>query len=147
MPAQGFRYTICTTVLAAALALLPAGSVAAAMSDSATVTLKEWQLSLSAADASAGKVNLTVNNTGNYTHALEIERNGKEVARTDNIPAGGEATLAVTLKPGTYAFYCPIDGHRDQGLNARIKVSQNSVSVVGNGGKSESDNGGRSYGY
>jgi uncharacterized cupredoxin-like copper-binding protein len=40
-----------------------------------------------------------------------------------NIEPGKSATLKVDItKPGTYEFYCPIDGHKQQGMKGEIKV-------------------------
>jgi plastocyanin len=63
-----------------------------------------------------------IRNEGKITHALEIEGNGVE-AKTPNIAPGRQATLRVTLsKTGSYEVYCPIDGHRKQGMKAKITV-------------------------
>jgi uncharacterized cupredoxin-like copper-binding protein len=35
---------------------------------------------------------------------------------------GGSKTLAVTLKPGTYKFYCSVPGHRQAGMEGTLEV-------------------------
>jgi len=61
-------------------------------------------------------------NNGQTEHALEIEGNGVEV-KTHDIQPGESQTLHVKLtKPGEYEMYCPIDGHKDQGMKGEIYV-------------------------
>jgi uncharacterized cupredoxin-like copper-binding protein len=73
----------------------------------------------------AGKVTFTVTNDGQQTHALEVEGNGVE-EETDSIAAGESGTLTVDLEPGEYEFYCPIDGHREQGMEGKLTVGGSS---------------------
>ena len=40
--------------------------------------------------------------------------------------AGESGTLTVDLEPGEYEFYCPIDGHREQGMEGKIVVGGSS---------------------
>jgi len=35
---------------------------------------------------------------------------------------GKSAKLTVTLKKGSYEFYCPVDGHKDKGMKTEIEV-------------------------
>jgi uncharacterized cupredoxin-like copper-binding protein len=68
-------------------------------------------------------------NTGQVVHALEIEGQGIE-KETENIQPGQTAKLNVDLKRGTYVLYCPVDGHKQRGMDGQIKVA-----VQGGGGK------------
>ncbi len=36
--------------------------------------------------------------------------------------AGRTTALTVDLKPGEYEFYCPVDGHRELGMEGTIVV-------------------------
>jgi uncharacterized cupredoxin-like copper-binding protein len=35
---------------------------------------------------------------------------------------GGKSTATVTVKPGTYTFFCPVDGHRAAGMTGTLTV-------------------------
>ena len=35
---------------------------------------------------------------------------------------GGSKTLSVSLKPGTYTFYCTVPGHRAAGMEGKLTV-------------------------
>jgi plastocyanin len=85
-------------------------------------------------------------NKGTMTHALEIEGNGVE-EETGDLGTGDDATLTVTLKPGTYEMYCPIDGHRQRGMEGTVVVGGGS----GSGGSGtttgeDTDTSGSGYG-
>jgi len=90
---------------------------------SSSVDISETEYKLNPADptAKAGQVTFNVSNDGGVTHALEVEGNGVE-EETDSISAGQSGKLTVDLKPGTYEIYCPIDGHRDLGMEGTLTV-------------------------
>ena len=76
--------------------------------------------------AKPGTVTFAIKNAGTMGHALEVEGNGVE-QKTSTISPGSSAKLTVNLsKNGTYEVYCPIDGHRGLGMQAKL--------VVGSGG-------------
>ena len=80
-------------------------------------TLSEWTIRLTNATVPAGPVSFTVTNGGSIPHAFEVEGNGTE-RETSLIQPGASATLALTLKPGTYEIYCPVgrDSHKKLGM-------------------------------
>jgi plastocyanin len=105
------------------------------MLDPATVTVPE-----------PGMYTFHVVNNGGIVHAFEIEGQGIE-EETADIDPGGSADLQVEIaKPGEYEIYCPIDGHRERGMEGTVSLGG------GGGGTTENtttdgsnDNGG--YGY
>jgi plastocyanin len=103
------------------------GDTAAAGGESVALTATEYKFDPAdvTADA-AGKVTFTVTNDGQETHALEVEGNGIE-EETDSIAAGESGTLTVELEPGEYEFYCPIDGHREEGMVGKLVVGGSST--------------------
>jgi uncharacterized cupredoxin-like copper-binding protein len=92
---------------------------------SSTVNVSETDFKLDPADPTvkAGTVSFTATNDGQVTHNLEVEGpNGEEELPSDLAP-GDSGTLTVDLsKPGTYEFYCPIDNHKQMGMEGEITV-------------------------
>ncbi|MFL5817865.1 MAG: plastocyanin/azurin family copper-binding protein [Conexibacter sp.] len=74
--------------------------------------------------ARSGSVTLTLDNGSDNSlpHAIAIEGNGVDKDGQVAQP-GGTSTVTVRLKPGRYTFYCPVDGHEDQGMKGTLTVS------------------------
>ena len=70
----------------------------------------------------AGTYTFKVTNDGQTTHALEIEGNGVE-EETDTLGPGDSGEVTVELAAGEYELYCPIDGHRAQGMEGTLVVA------------------------
>jgi plastocyanin len=90
-----------------------------------TVRISETEYRLtpsSLALPKTGTYELKLVNKGTTTHALEVEGKGVE-QKSSEIGPGASTTLDVTFKrAGTYEMYCPIDGHRSQGMEGKITV-------------------------
>ena len=72
--------------------------------------------------APAGMDTIDFENASSTGHNVEIEdSNGEDVAGTDTITDGKTSTTA-DLQPGTYTFYCSVDGHRDAGMEGTLTV-------------------------
>lgn len=56
-----------------------------------------------------------------FPHALEITRSGKET-KTRTLQPGKRGAFTISLKRGTYQFYCPVDGHKAAGMKGTITV-------------------------
>ena len=66
-----------------------------------------------------------VANKGTITHAFVIEVSGSEgsEAKTGDIAPGSHKTVKFTFEAGKrYEMYCPIDGHRAEGMAGTISV-------------------------
>ncbi len=75
----------------------------------------------------AGTVTFMVTNNGSMDHALEVEGQGVE-EETETIEPGETAELTVDLsKEGSYEIYCPIDGHRDKGMEGTLTLGAASM--------------------
>ena len=72
-------------------------------------------------NAKAGKVTITMDNPSSLPHAIAVEGNGVD-EDGDTVMQGGKSTVTVDLKPGTYEFYCPVDGHKDAGMEGELTV-------------------------
>jgi uncharacterized cupredoxin-like copper-binding protein len=87
------------------------------------ISEKEYSLTPNTVSISkAGTYRFKTTNDGHVTHALELEGNGLE-AKTRNIDPGSDATLQVTLKAGSYEMYCPVDGHKQEGMKGDVTVA------------------------
>ncbi len=95
----------------------------AAKGTAVTVKETEYKLELSQSTFSPGTYTFTAENDGGTTHALEIEGPGIEEQQTGNLSPGASGSLTVTLQSGKYELYCPVDGHRDRGMETGISVS------------------------
>jgi uncharacterized cupredoxin-like copper-binding protein len=71
--------------------------------------------------AKAGKVTLVMANPSGIPHAVAVE--GKGVDKDgQTVQKGGISKVSVTLKAGTYEFYCPVDGHKQAGMKGTLVV-------------------------
>jgi plastocyanin/mono/diheme cytochrome c family protein len=73
------------------------------------------------AQAKAGKVTVESKNDASTGHDIAIEGNGVN-AKGDVVQNGGTSRIQVTLKPGTYTFYCTVAGHRQAGMQGKLTV-------------------------
>ena len=104
------------------------GSKAAAGPVVRTIEVKETEYKLTPDKITLNKPGtyvLEARNTGSTTHALEIEGKGVE-EETKDLGAGQSAKLKVALKRGKYEIYCPVDGHREQGMEGTVTVKGSS---------------------
>jgi plastocyanin len=108
------------------------GAPSSAVGQTIKISEKEFSLSPSTVRlAKSGTYEFQVTNDGAITHAFEIEENGVE-EKTGDIAPGSAMTLRVTLsKTGSYDMYCPIDGHRAQGMKGSVAVGGASSSGQG----------------
>jgi uncharacterized cupredoxin-like copper-binding protein len=64
-------------------------------------------------------------NSGDTVHALEVE--GKNIEEeTQEIQPGQSAELKVKLEAGTYELYCPVDDHKEEGMEGKVIVKEGS---------------------
>jgi uncharacterized cupredoxin-like copper-binding protein len=69
-----------------------------------------------------GTYTFMVTNSGQTSHALEIDGNGVE-EETDTLSPGDSGEVTVELTAGEYELYCPIDGHRANGMEGTLVVA------------------------
>ncbi len=72
--------------------------------------------------AKAGKVTIVMDNPSDLPHAVEIEGNGVEV-EGKTVMKGGVSEASADLKAGEYEFYCPVDGHKQAGMEGTLTVN------------------------
>jgi len=72
-------------------------------------------------EATAGNVTIDFTNDSSISHDVKIEGNGVSGEGTDEV-SGGSTSATVDLQPGTYTFYCSVDGHRAAGMEGALVV-------------------------
>jgi plastocyanin len=70
--------------------------------------------------AKAGKATITLTNDSSSPHAIAVEGNG--IDKDGETVTMGSSKVEVDLKPGTYEYYCPVDGHRAAGMEGKLTV-------------------------
>ncbi len=71
--------------------------------------------------ANAGSITIDFTNMSSLPHDVTIEGNGASGA-TDQITDSTTSTT-VDLDPGTYTFFCSVDGHRAAGMEGTLTVN------------------------
>jgi uncharacterized cupredoxin-like copper-binding protein len=100
----------------------PSSSSSAAKGTTVAVTETEFKIALDKTTFAPGTYSFVVDDKGKATHALTIEGPGLGEKSSKTLSAGQSTTLTVTLKKGTYELYCPIDGHKQNGMKTHITV-------------------------
>ena len=74
--------------------------------------------------AKAGAVSLVMENPSGSgkPHGIAIEGNGVD-KDGQIVQPGSKSTLTITLKPGTYEYYCPVPAHKAAGMKGKLTVS------------------------
>jgi plastocyanin/mono/diheme cytochrome c family protein len=72
--------------------------------------------------AKAGKVTFAFTNKSPVPHNFAIKGNGVKAGPTATISGGKTASLTVTLKAGSYEFYCAVPGHEQAGMKGTLTV-------------------------
>ena len=105
---------------------LPDENVPAAPKATNEVTVRETEFALDPARATAGEaglVTIKIVNEGEAAHSLAVDGPNGLVELDGRIEPGATSTLEVDLdRPGSYAWYCPLDGHRERGMEGSITV-------------------------
>jgi uncharacterized cupredoxin-like copper-binding protein len=93
-----------------------------------TIRVKEVEFALKPAEITLekpGTYAFEAVNSGETVHALEVEGQGIE-EETEEIQPGQSAELKVKLEAGTYELYCPVDGHKEEGMEGKVIVKEGS---------------------
>jgi uncharacterized cupredoxin-like copper-binding protein len=94
-----------------------------------TIQISEKEYSLTPGTITVpkpGTYAFEVTNNGTITHAFTIEASGggdENEAKTGDISPGSSKTVKYTFEAGKrYEMYCPVDGHKAQGMAGTISV-------------------------
>jgi len=119
------------TILALSAAAVAGASAQATSSSSAAATTLKLRADADGANrfnkerlrAEPGKVTIRLRNpsTSGKPHAVEIE--GKGIEKKSAVAQPGErVSVTAKLKRGRYEFYCPVDGHKADGMEGTLVV-------------------------
>jgi plastocyanin len=125
-----------TTTTSSAAASKPAkspkattGTPAPASSPAAATTLKlaanpagQLAYATKQLSAKAGKVTIDMTNTSPIEHDVAVAQGSTVLGQTP-VFSGGSKSVTLSLKPGTYTFYCTVPGHRQAGMEGTLTVS------------------------
>jgi mono/diheme cytochrome c family protein len=73
------------------------------------------------ATAPAGKLEIDSKNDASIPHDIAIEGNGVN-DKGPVVQGGAVSKVSVSLKPGSYTFYCTVPGHREGGMEGTLTV-------------------------
>jgi uncharacterized cupredoxin-like copper-binding protein len=100
-----------------------AASTTPAAPKTVPVSEAEFKIELPSTSLSPGSYTFDLTNKGHIGHDLVIDGPGVSDEKTPVIDAGKTAKLSVDLQSGTYDFYCSVPGHKQAGMDVKVKVS------------------------
>jgi plastocyanin len=109
------------------------------------VTLRSFSITMAKSTLKPGSYTFAAKNTASISHTLTIAGPGVDNKTTGTIPSGQSGTLTVTLKNGSYDFFCSLPGHKAAGMNLEVTVGSGGGSTAGgtsSSGSSSSSGGG-----
>jgi plastocyanin len=71
--------------------------------------------------ARPGKVRIEFDNPSPVPHDVTVAEGSKKLGGT-KVVSEAKATTEVVLQPGSYTFYCSVDGHRQAGMRGTLAV-------------------------
>jgi plastocyanin len=99
------------------------GAAATGSSETVDLTAVDYKFNPSDPALKQGDVTFRLTNDGQTGHSLEIEDvNGQDEELEGEVQPGDSNTLTVNLPPGKYEFYCPVDDHKEMGMEGEITV-------------------------
>lgn len=95
-----------------------AGSLKVQIASDPSGQLKFQQSSVT---AKPGLVTIEFDNPSPVPHDVTVARGATKLGGTKVVTAG-KATAKIALQPGSYTFYCSVDGHRAAGMQGTLAV-------------------------
>jgi uncharacterized cupredoxin-like copper-binding protein len=87
------------------------------------VSETEFKIQPATNDLSPGRYTFELKNDGKIGHDLVVDGPGVENEKTPVIASGKSASLTVDLKSATYELYCSVPGHKQAGMDLKLRVS------------------------
>jgi uncharacterized cupredoxin-like copper-binding protein len=99
------------------------GAAATGAGGTVDLTATDFKFTPSDPTVKSGDVTFNLKNDGQAPHSLEIEDvKGSDQELEGDVSPGSDGTLKVNLPPGKYEFYCPVDDHKEMGMEGEITV-------------------------
>jgi uncharacterized cupredoxin-like copper-binding protein len=98
-------------------------TTAPAAPKSVPVSEVEFKIELPSTTLAPGTYTFDLTNKGQVGHDLVFNGPGVDNEKTPVIDPGKTAKLTVDLKSGTYDVYCSVPGHKQAGMDVKVKVS------------------------
>lgn len=102
----------------------------------------------------AGKISIAFTNMSPLGHNMTVASSSGSVISATPTFQGGSKTLTLSLKPGSYKFYCSVPGHRMAGMEGTLTVTGAAnasaaapTSSTSNTSTSPASSSGGGYGY
>jgi plastocyanin len=73
--------------------------------------------------AKAGTVAIAFTNMAPLSHNVTVESSSKQIVGATPTFQGATKALTLSLKPGTYKFFCSVPGHRMAGMEGTLTVN------------------------
>lgn len=96
-----------------------AGQATAVATPAVPVQLTEYAINMPE-KFPAGRITMTITNSGKVAHGLAIEGDGVHIVVTDQIGPGDSSPFQLDLPAGKYTVYCPVDKHRGKGMTRAV---------------------------
>lgn len=95
---------------------------AAGDSEQLAATVTEGSLTLSRDSVGGGPTTVVIENRGEQRHIVEVYSEHYGRWRSAPVAAGGSASITMPLTYATYEVFCTIEGHRENGEVATLRV-------------------------
>lgn len=100
------------------------GAAATGAGGTVNLTATDFKFNPSDTTVKSGQVTMNMTNDGQVTHSLEVEdvTPGHDQELEGDVSPGANGSLKLNLAPGKYEFYCPIDNHKQMGMEGELTV-------------------------
>lgn len=110
--------TAAPTTTAAPTSSAPAAGAVAVTASATALAFDQKELS-----ASAGDVTFDFTNPGTFPHNVTIKgTDGTKIGGSETVTGKDAPPFTVTLKAGTYTFFCSVPGHEAGGMTGTLTV-------------------------
>lgn len=72
----------------------------------------------------AGTVEITFTNEASLGHDVIVQNQAGEILGGTEVISEGSTVADVELEPGTYAYFCDVADHRQEGMEGKITTSK-----------------------